>query len=180
VKINALKNPMRAARAIRDFSVRRSMSLIAGLGVLAVLLGAGTGWLLWQQGQQSSVSAARETAAIAAKSGVTAVLSYSYQSLGSDTAQGEAVLTGSFRSEYSQLMNKVVATTAKQQQATTNANVVSTAVMSATPATAKMLLFIDQTTTSKSFSGPKLSSGRVVVTLNKVGSKWLISAIQPV
>jgi Mce-associated membrane protein len=77
-------------------------------------------------------------------------------------------------------MTKVVATTAKQQQATTNANVVSTAVMSATPATARMLLFVDQTTTSKSFSGPKLASSRVVVTLNKVGDRWLISEIQPV
>lgn len=170
----------RAARASWDFSVRRSMPLITALGVLAVLLGAGVGWLLWQQGQQASASAARDSAAIAAKSGVTAALSYNYRSFNSDAAQGEAALTGTFREEYTRLMTKVVASAATQQKAATSADVVSTAVMSATPTTAEVLLFVDQTTTGSSFTGPKLSGSRVVATMDKVGGKWLISAIKPV
>jgi Mce-associated membrane protein len=172
--------PARAVRATWCFSVRRSVSLIAAFGILAILLAAGAGWLQWQRMQQSSVDDARTSAAIAATTGVTAVLSYSYKSFNADAAKGEAALTGSFRGEYTQLMAKEVASVAKQQQATTSAQVASSSVISATPSTVKMLLFVDQTTTATSFSGPKLDGGRVVVTLNKTGGKWLISAIQPV
>lgn len=156
------------------------MPIITVLGVLAVLLAAGAGWLLWQQGQQSSVTAARAAAMAAAKTEVSTVLSYGYGSFSADEAKAEAALTGQFRQEYTQLMTKVVASAARKQKAETNANVVSTAVMSATPGSAQILLFVDQTTTSSSFTGPKLDGSRVIATMHKIGNKWLISNIKPI
>jgi Mce-associated membrane protein len=48
------------------------------------------------------------------------------------------------------------------------------------PDQAKVLVFVNQTTTSSDRNEPSQSASSVVVTLNKIDGKWLISAFDPV
>ena len=48
------------------------------------------------------------------------------------------------------------------------------------PDQAKVLVFVNQTTTSSDRAEPTQAASSVIVTLNHVDGKWLISAFDPV
>jgi Mce-associated membrane protein len=73
-----------------------------------------------------------------------------------------------------------VAPTAKGKGVKTKASVVQAAVSELHPDSAAVLLFIDQSTTSKENPEPALASSTVKVTLMKVNGAWLISKFDPV
>ena len=48
------------------------------------------------------------------------------------------------------------------------------------PDQAKALVFVNQTTTSSDRAEPSQAASSVIVTMDKVNGKWLISAFDPV
>ena len=172
----------------RDGIVRRSARVAVGrLGaiVLAVALLASAGvaaWVYFEQYRpdQQTNDAAAKVAVDAAKNGTVSLLSYSPESLDKDFAAAKSHLTGDFLSYYTQFTEQVVTPAAKQKSVKTSASVVRAAVSELHPDSAVVLVFINQTTTSKENPDGAFAASAVKVGLKKINDAWLISAFDPV
>ena len=125
-------------------------------------------------------AAAAAVALDAAKNGTIALLSYSPESLDKDFANAKSHLTGDFLSYYTQFTEQIVTPAAKQKSVKTTATVVRAAVSEMHPDSAVVLVFINQTTTSKENPDGAFAASAVKVGLKKVNDAWLISSFDPV
>jgi Mce-associated membrane protein len=151
-----------------------AMALVASAGLAA--------WLYFFQYRpdQQTNTAAANIALEAAKSGTVALLSYSPDSLDKDFAAAKSNLTGDFLSYYTQFTEQIVTPAAKQKSVKTTASVVRSAVSEIHPDSATVLVFINQTTTSKENPDGAFAASSVKVSLEKIDDRWLISAFEPV
>ncbi len=169
---------------------RRSAWLIAGgyvllilvlLVTVAVLLAQRTtGWPLHPQLTSHAVEQARTDAVRSGSEDAVALLSYDYRTVDDELKKARENITGPFLDDYTKLTTTVVAPAARDQSITTKAVVVGAAVESASPTHVVTLLFINQTTTTKSAPEPSQSGSRVTLAMDKVGDRWLVSALTPV
>jgi Mce-associated membrane protein len=172
----------------RDGIFQRSARVVVGrLGaiVLAVALLASAGVAAWvyferYRPDQQTNDAAATVALNAAKTGTVALLSYSPESLDKDFATAKSHLTGDFLSYYTQFTEQIVTPAAKQKSVKTSASVVRAAVSELNPESAVVLVFINQTTTSKENPDGAFAASAVKVGLKKINDAWLISAFDPV
>jgi len=172
----------------RDGVVRRSARMVRsrlGAVLLAAVLVASTGvaaWLYFEQYRpdQETNAAAASVALDAAKNGTVAMLSYSPESLDKDFAAAKLHLTGDFLSYYTQFTEQIVTPAAKQKSVKTSAAVVRAAVSELHPDSAVVLVFINQTTTSKENPDGSFAASAVKVGLKKINDTWRISSFDPV
>jgi Mce-associated membrane protein len=145
---------------------------------LALLMALGAGYLKYDVGKaRDDVRAAAESVQ-AAKDGAAAILSYT-----PDTAEASLVaardrLTGSFRDSYSSLTNDVVIPGAKQRKISAAATVAAAASVSATENHAVVLVYVNQAVTIGR-DAPTSTDSVVEVSLDRSGSRWLISGFDP-
>ena len=151
--------------------------------VLLLLISSGVAtWLYfkrYQPNQQTDPSVARAVVN-AASDGTVALLSYSPESLDKDFAAAKSHLSGDFLSYYNQFTEQIVAPAAKQKSLKTTAQVVGAAVSELHPNSAVVLLFVDQSTTSKDRPDPSMAASSVLVSMTRVNGNWLITKFQPV
>ncbi len=147
------------------------------LAALAVALTATAAMLGWQLVAARATDQALRSALAAAQASTPQILSYDYRHLSSDFAQAAKDLTGAFKNEYAHTTQAVVTPAATRYQAVVKANVAAASVVSASPRSVVVLLFVNQTTTSNRLSGPKVDLNRVRMTLVPVGGRWLVSAV---
>jgi Mce-associated membrane protein len=172
----------------RDGIVRRSARVVVGrLGaiVLTVALLASAGVAAWvyferYRPDQQTNDAAATVALDAAKTGTVALLSYSPESLDKDFSNAKSHLTGDFLSYYTNFTEQIVTPAAKQKSVKTSAAVVRAGVSELSPDSAVVLVFINQTTTSKENPDGAFAASAVKVGLKKINDAWLISAFDPV
>ncbi|OBH91260.1 hypothetical protein [Mycobacterium sp. E2733] len=124
--------------------------------------------------------AARQAAIQAARTGTVKVLSYSPDTLDQDFGAAKAMLTGEFLQYYDNFTRQVVRPAAQQKSVKTTATVPRAGVESLTVDAAAILVFVNQTTTSKDQPSPTISSSSVRVGLAKVNGTWLINHFEPV
>ncbi|ABM14908.1 MULTISPECIES: hypothetical protein [Mycolicibacterium] len=150
---------------------------------VALLASAGmAGWLYlndYRPDQQTDPAAA-QVALDAARTGTVALLSYSPESLDQDFANAKAKLTGEFLSYYTQFTEQIVTPAAKEKSVKTAASVVRAAVADIQPESAEVLVFINQTTTSKENPDGAFAASSVKVGLKKIDGNWLIESFDPV
>jgi len=159
----------------------------ARLGVIllvtALIASAGVAtWLYferYQPKQQTDPSVARAVVN-AASDGTVALLSYSPESLDKDFATAKSHLSGDFLSYYNQFTEQIVAPAAKQKSLKTTAHVMRAGLSEIHADTAVVLVFVDQSTTSKDHPDPSMASSGVLVTLTRVDGQWLITKFNPV
>jgi Mce-associated membrane protein len=152
---------------------------------LAVLLLASIGLTAWSyfalygpdRATDETVSA---TVVQAASDGTVALLSYSPDTLDGDFAKAKSRLTGDFLNYYTQFTADIVTPAAKQKSVKTTAQVVRSALAQLSGSSAEVLLFINQSTTSKENPDGAFTASSVKVGLTKVGNDWLISSFDPV
>ncbi len=90
-------------------------------------------------------------------------------------------MTGDFLSYYTQFTEQIVTPAAKEKSVKTTASVVRAAVSDIEPDSAEVLVFINQTTTSKENpDGGAFAASSVKVGLTKVDGAWLIESFDPV
>lgn len=165
----------------RDAGLRRWLVPIA----LTVLLLASAGLATWayltqfRPDQETNATVSAETLK-AASEGTLALLSYSPDTLDKDFANAKTHLTGDFLSYYSQFTQDIVTPAAKQKAVKTSAAIVHAAVSQLNPSSATVLVFLNQTTTSKENPDGSFTASSVKVGLTKVNDSWLISAFDPV
>ncbi|MFP1153623.1 twin-arginine translocation pathway signal [Mycobacterium sherrisii] len=152
------------------------------IGLLLVAAGAATAGLYFGQYRhdQQTDDAVAKSAIGAASTGTVALLSYSPDKLESDLAGAKSHLTGDFLSYYSKFADQIVAPAAKSKAVSTQAEVKRAVVAELHPVSARVLVFLDQTTTSKDAPEPVQTASTVMVGLAKVHGVWLISAFDPI
>jgi len=156
---------------------RAALPLVPVLGVLLVLLLAGTGYLWSTRPGTSSVATGDYVDALqAARSGIVDVASFDYLTLDDDITQIEAVTTGDLRSESVDQLNsrRQDITTA---QAVVNTEVVGAAVGAADDSTATVYMVIQSTQTTSASQQAQVQRYRIEVDLTKDGGRWLLSGI---
>ena len=153
--------------------------------LLVVLLLASAGVAAWlyftdYRADQQVDASARQAVLTAADDGAVALLSYSPATLDADFANAKDRLTGDFLSYYTQFTDEIVAPAAREKQVQTSAAVVRKAIIDIEPDRAEVLLFLNQTTTSKENPDGSYSASAVKAVLEKRDNAWLISAFDPV
>ncbi|WP_437339800.1 hypothetical protein [Mycobacterium asiaticum] len=151
--------------------------------VLLLLTSAGVAtWLYFARYQplrQTDPSVA-QTVVKAASEGTVALLSYSPESLDKDFANAKLHLSGDFLSYYNQFTEQIVAPAAKQKSLKTTAHVIRAAVSELHPDSAVVLVYVDQSTTSKDKPDPSMSASSVLVSMIRSHGTWLITKFDPV
>ncbi|MGE0221472.1 hypothetical protein, partial [Mycolicibacterium sp.] len=164
---------------------RRSVRTLVTSAVMVLTLLASAGLASWlylfqYRPDQQTDPAAAAVALDAATTGTVALLSYSPESLEQDFAAAKARLTGDFLSYYTQFTEKIVTPAAREKSVKTEASVARAAVSRIEPDTAEVLVFINQTTTSKENPDGAFAASSVKVGLKKIDGTWLIESFDPV
>ncbi|MDT5125262.1 MAG: Mce-associated rane protein [Mycobacterium sp.] len=164
---------------------RRALKRLLVPIVLAVLLLGSAGLASWvymtqmRPDRQTDAAVAAETIK-AASDGTVALLSYTPETLDKDFATAKTHLTGDFLDYYTKFTTDIVTPAAKQKSVKTSAAIVRAAVSELKPDSAVVLVFLNQTTTSKENVDGSFTASSVKVSLTKVNGTWLISAFDPV
>ena len=154
--------------------------------LLTVLLLASAGVATWaylsmyRPDQQINDDAVATRVVQAASDGTVALLTYKPDSMDKDFAAAKARLTGDFLDYYTRFTTDIVTPAVKQKSVKTSASVVRKALSKLEPTSAEVLVFVNQTTTSKENPEGAFAASSVRVGLTKVGNEWLISAFDPV
>ena len=157
---------------IRRLLVGLALALTVTCLVVTIV---GRSWLHDRAAEEHRRTAVTE----AARSAVTAVLSYDYRSLGTNIASAEPLLTGDAKKQYREVSAPLLST-APGIQAITKATVRTSTVLSSGPKQAEVLLFVDQTSSSTSLKTPRVDQSRILVTLTRSGQRWLVSTLTAV
>ena len=148
------------------------------LPLLTMFLALAVGYLRYVDSSGRDDQHAQMESIRAAKDGVVSMLSYAPNTAEASLSAARDRLTGSFRDSYTSLTHDVVIPGAKQKQVSTTATVSAAASEVATPNHAVVLLFVDQEMLVGA-DAPTSTESVVEVTLDKVGSRWLISGFEP-
>jgi Mce-associated membrane protein len=133
----------------------------------------------YQPNQRTDPAVARAVVN-AASEGTVALLSYSPESLEKDFATAKSHLSGDFLSYYTQFTDQIVAPAAKEKSLKTTAHVMGAGVQELHPDSAVVLVYVDQSTTSKDRPDPTLAASTVLVSMTRVNGNWLITKFDPV
>ncbi len=168
-----------AVVATRHPAVVRAVAYLV-LPLIVVAAALGVGFLKWQVDSVAVPSGGAAAGPVAAATeGVVAMLSYRPDRVREDlTAAGER-MTGEFRTEYTTLIDDVVAPGAEEQRISAVAAVPAAALVSADGDRARVLVYIDQTTTVGA-EPPTDTRSSAHVEMERVGNTWLIAGFEPV
>ena len=150
--------------------------------VLLLLISGGVAtWLYFKQYRpdQQTDAAAAHAVVRAASDGTVAVLSYSFDSLDKDFANARSHLGGDFLSYYNQFSQANVAPIAKQKSMKTTARVTEAAVSELHPDSAVVMVFVDQSTTTKDSPQTSLAASSVLVHMTRIKGTWKITGFTP-
>ncbi|MHA7665078.1 twin-arginine translocation pathway signal [Mycolicibacterium sp. HS_4_1] len=169
--------PDRPKRLTRRLAGRRPIAVTS-----LVLACAGTAGALYFTTYRSDLAGAEATTQVAkaASEGAVALLSYAPATLDHDLAAARSHLTGGFLTYYSQFADQFVAPAAKQKDIHAVASVVRAATIDAHADSAHVLIFLNQTTTSRENPEPTQSASSVNVGLTKIDGGWRISSFDPI
>lgn len=156
--------------------------IAATLGGLLVATAGLAGWLYFGvlRADQQLGPAGEQAVMAAAADGAVAVLTYAPKTMEQDFAAAESHLTGDFLSHYTDFTQKVVTPAVKEKEVQTIAAVVRKGIVSLRPGSAEVLIYLNQTTISKTNPDGSYSMSSVKVGLEKHGDRWLISSFDPV
>jgi hypothetical protein len=163
---------------------------LVALTALVVLAAGVLVWVLRDAGDDSAadVSSADSADAVVASSevkdavreraakGAAAAYSYSWKTLADDKAAARELMTPTMRERYDRTMAGVT-TSSRRVRRVVNAEVVDTALVTALPTYARVLVFVNQRTSGKDLDRPTLDLDRVLVTVQRVDGEWKVSEL---
>lgn len=157
---------------------RRHLVVYLVVPLLVMSMTVGAGYLKFRQSSVATAQAAAVSSVQAATDGTIALLSYRPDTAQATLTAARDRLTGSFRDSYTSLTNDVVIPGSTQKKISATATVPAAASVSATENHAVVLVFVDQSVIVGD-GAPSATASAVQVTLDKVGSQWLISGFDP-
>lgn len=158
--------------------MNRRPAVVVLLLVIVGLIGTG-GWLGWSVRENHVLNNAAKDASEAGRQTVTAVLSYDYQTLDADLARAERGLTPGFKDDYAKVVATSVKPVAARDKVVTTANVPAVSVTGASAERVRLLMFVDQLTSSAKEKNV-VNVSRVEVTMTRGETGWLVSDLRAV
>ena len=163
---------------------------LVALTALVVLAAGALVWVLRDAGDDSGAdvssadsadavvasSLAKESARLGAATGARVAYSYSWRSLNYDKAAARRLMTPAMRDRYDRTMAGV-ATSSRRDRRVVKAEVVDTALVTASPTYARVLVFVNQRTSGTDLDRPTLDLDRVLVTVQRVDGEWKVSEL---
>ncbi len=162
---------------------RASVTVLAlALVVLLVFTGLRAGGVVGGDGypgvrDATAVADAEQEAPATAERAAAAILAYDYQSLDADRKAAAAFMTPAFATKYGDTFEKAVKPSAEKFKAKVTADVKASSVLAASADKVRVLLFVDQSTTSTANDGPQLALNRVEMVMVQRGGSWLVDDI---
>ncbi|MEQ7126454.1 hypothetical protein ABN034_18215 [Actinopolymorpha sp. B11F2] len=153
------------------------VALVIGLAVGVVVALLACAALGYRAHAASQLDMARSEGLDAARSAAPVFMAYDFRHLDRDFSRARKLLTGEFRKEYASTTARVVKPTAAKTRAVVVAEVRASSVVSATPDRVVALLFVNQTTTSNRADEPRTDLNRVLMTVERVNDRWLVSKV---
>lgn len=168
-------NPLRRiALAAGRLSPVTRLLVVVFLSLLVIASGALAGWKATQAADAKATQADRDAAASAAKTEIPQILTYSYKSLSKDLARGAADTTGQFKGEFNLEVQQIIKPQVPKEQVATKARAPVAVPIDSSGNQVTVLVFVDQSTTSKSQPKARVSQNELRVTMQKVNGKWLV------
>ena len=163
---------------------------LVALTALVVLAAGALVWVLRDAGDDSGADVSSADAADAvvvspevkdavrerAAASAAAAYSYSWKTLAEDKASAREAMTPTMRERYDRTMAGV-ATSSRRDRRVVEAEVVDTALVTASSTYARVLVFVNQRTSGKDLDRPTLDLDRVLVTVQRVDGDWKVSEL---
>ena len=163
---------------------------LVALTALVVLAAGALVWVLRDAGDDSGAdvssadsadavvvsSAVKEAVRGRAAEGASAAYGYSWRTLADDKAAARVLMTPAMRDRYDRTMAGVT-TSSRRDRRVVEAEVVDTALVTASPTYARVLVFVNQRTSGKDLDRPTLDLDRVLVTVQRVDGEWKVSEL---
>ncbi|WP_372451314.1 Mce protein [Mycolicibacter acidiphilus] len=164
--------PLDVPAVVAPPASRRSWLAVAVLA-LGVIVASYEGWLLYAQ-HERAVAAAQ--ALEAAERYTLTLTGVNPDDIDKNFAEVLDGATGEFKEMYAksseQLRRLLI-----ENRATAHGTVVDAAVSSATKKRVEVLLFVDQAVSNKASPEPQIDRSRIVMTMEKVGGRWLAAKV---
>ena len=156
-------------------SVNWSRVLTYGLlPTFVLLLAIAAGLMKWKDSSIRDAEVASSQSVAAARDSTTAILTFRYDTIDRDVAATRERLTGEFLDTYTKRTQQELVPHAKQERIVATAVVPGAAPETVTPNRAVVLVFISQTVKIGD-TAPTVTGSSARVTLDRVGTRWLIS-----
>ncbi|NYE38347.1 Mce-associated membrane protein [Nocardioides cavernae] len=163
---------------------------LPALAALVCVAGLALAWLLAdapEAGGPDVVSADASAAAVVSTSvkaevrdraaeAATAAYSFSWDTLADDKAAARDLMTPAMQDRYDRTMAGVT-TSSRRDRTVVTAEVVDTALVTATSRDARVLVFVNQSTDGDDLEEPTLDLDRVLVSLRRVDGEWKVSEL---
>lgn len=159
---------------------RRLLAVLTAVVVTGLVALAGIGGsLYWDRVENGAEQTTRDTIGPLAAGQIPKVFGYDYQTVERSLTDAAALLTPTYRREFSDRVNKDIIPQARDRQIVTQADVVGVGVLEAKRDSGSVLVYMNRTVTDKSRQ-PAYDGSRLKVDYQKVDGKWLISYITPI
>ena len=121
-------------------------------------------------------SAVKDAVRSRAGAGAAAAYGYSWRTLADDKAAARELMTPAMRDRYDRTMAGVT-TSSRRDRTVVEAEVVDTALVTASASYARVLVFVNQRTSGRGLERPTLDLDRVLVTLRRAGGQWKVDEL---
>ena len=105
------------------------------------------------------------------------ILSYDYADLQHDTAAAAAYMTPAYAQTFTRTVDDLLADSATAQRGVVSAKVMASGVVSVDGGKVDVLLFVDQTSTTKASKTPQTALNRVVLSMVDEDGRWLVDDV---
>lgn len=163
-------------------STRRWALILAPLVLLAVAaLAVALLMALPDARETKAVEDARTPAATAAATAAEQLLSFDYRTLDQERGEDAALLTPEFAATFEETFTQVLGETAASAKPVVTADVRAVATMECgddcDPDEAQVLLFVDQVNSGPTRPEASRDENRLVMSMRRVGDRWLVADI---
>jgi Mce-associated membrane protein len=150
------------------------------LATAAVLMFDAVSWA--RSGAASAESSAvgsdaLDAAPAQAEKAAERILSYDYADLEGDTTAAAAYMTPAYGQTFKRTVDDLLADPAARQRGVVSAKVMASGVVSADAANVNVMLFVDQTSTTKDDKTPQTALNRVLFTMVYADGRWLVDDV---
>lgn len=153
---------------------RRILLVVAVVGLIALAI-------VWRQAHQATATERAGADAVkVARTSVPAILSYTDSSLSAQLASSRRLMTPGYANRYTSMVKSRVWPRARKFGVANQVGVVAAGTVKATPKTAVVLVFANQTTRTRAKPAGLTQGTRLEVTLRMRDGRWLVDDIRPV
>jgi Mce-associated membrane protein len=158
--------------------------LLSGLAVMAtaVLSVDAVAWARSGVGSGADADAAMDASALSAAStqaekATEQILSYDYARLRQDTTAATPYMTTGYAQTFERTVRDLLASRAAAARGKVSARAMASGVISADDDAVKVLVFVDQTSTTEASPHPQTALNRVELTMVYQGGAWLVDDV---